>query len=545
MNSALLPSLPSTRLPAPAWLLLLLLVALAAVPVSDPDAVMHASIGRWMVEHRSLLPTPDPFVWTDAGADHQHEWAAQLLIGGLVKVFGLAGLRIYGALLAGLCGWMVWRALLFHGASVAHAAAGLGLWMVLVEPHLAPRPHLIGWAFAIGVLSWGLGDLRPWRQWRWLGWLLVTAAWANFHSSVLLVVVYAGLHWLATATTQWRRAGLQGLVSSPPLRQATLRLVVFSTGALMQPLGAGLVSYVLASQAIGRWSDEWLPLLRGDVWAERPAVLLAFAGLTLAVVAEAYRSRKSLATTWVFPGLPSAVACLLHAAMTRRMTVYALVAILWWARQRAERAQVTPLDRQPVGALISLLRRGQTWLAVALTGLALAPMTLVLGQPGSLRAGAFPTLATAFLQGSALQGRLFNPDPWGGWLAWQLWPHQQVFLDGRILISGSQVVADLVALQARGPGVAQIFARYNLELFVQRTRDYLLVPPPDPKQWRVAWWDRQAIVLVREGGPHWSENLKQLCAFYRDRPTLRTHTELPASWPPALVLSSALARCPP
>ena len=544
MTSPRSPSLLSARLPAATWLLLVLLVALAAVPVSDPDAVMHASIGRWMVEHRALLPTPDPFVWTDAGADHQHEWAAQWLIGGFVHAFGLTGLRIFGALLGGLCGWLVWQALRFHRASAAHATIGLGLWMVLVEPHLAPRPHLIGWACAIVVLAWGLGDAQPWGRRRALQWLLLTAAWANFHSSVLLVVAYAGLHWLTVVWTEWRVGGPSSLWSASSLRQATLRLVVFAAGTLMQPQGAGLLSYVLASQAIGQWSDEWLPLLRADVWEERPAVLLAFAALGVMVAGLVYRGRKDRLPAGGFPGLPAAVTSLLHAAVTRRMTVFALLAILWWAHRRALRPESDPQPQGPSEGLRGLLDRGQAWIAVVVTVLALGPMTLVLGQPGPLRAGAFPTLAGGFLQATDLKGRLFNPDPWGGWLAWQLWPNQQVFLDGRILLSGSQVVADLVALQARRPGVARLFAKYDLELLIQRTRDYQLVPPPDSAEWRVAWWDRQAIVLVRKGAQHWQGNLKQLCDFYHDRPTLTPHAELPARWPAALRLESALSHCP-
>ncbi len=533
---------PPARLTAPAWLLLGLLVALAAVPVSDPDAVMHASIGRWMVEHRSLLPTPDPFVWTDAGADHQHEWAAQLLIGALIQAFDLQGLRVFAALLAGLCGWLVWRALRFHGADLPRATAGLGLWMVLVEPHLAPRPHLLGWAFAVAVLAWGLGDPRPWRPRRWLLWLVVTACWANFHSSVLIAVAYASLHWLATAVAQWKASGGRGFSASLPVREATLRWTVIAAGALLQPLGPGLVRYVLASQAIGRWSDEWLPLLRADVWAQRPAVLLAFVGVAGAVAHQAWRSRRTQPISWRFPGLLAALFSLAHAAATRRMTVFVVVALLWWVQrspQNAEASDLAPADARPL-----LRSRGLAWLAAALAGLALGPMTLTLQQPGPLLAGAFPQLASTFLQATELQGRLFNPDPWGGWLAWQLAPRQKVFLDGRILLSGSQVVADLVALQARGPGVDAVFARYDLELLVQRTRDFQLVPPPDPRQWRLAWWDRQAMVLVRQGGPHWPANLQRLCQFYADRQQLRDHAQLPAAWPAQRQLPSAVANCP-
>lgn len=137
-----MPAAAQLRWPIAA--LLLLWLALGALPVSDPDALMHANIGRWMVQHGALLPTPDPFVWTDAGADHQHEWASQWLIGALVSGFGLQGLRIFGAAMALASAGLALLALRRHGASAVAATAALGSWMVLVQPHLAPRPHLLG-----------------------------------------------------------------------------------------------------------------------------------------------------------------------------------------------------------------------------------------------------------------------------------------------------------------------------------------------------------------------------------------------------------------
>lgn len=520
----------------PAGLLLLLWLALGALPVSDSDALMHANIGRWMVEHRALLPTPDPFVWTDAGADHQHEWAAQWLIGALVSGFGLHGLRIFGASLALACGLLVLAALRRAGARPAAAAAALGAWMVLVQPHLAPRPHLIGWALAIAVLGLGFADPKPWRGRRLLGWAAVLVIWANFHSSVLIAPIYAGLHFAEQLWRRWRSGST--LVD----REALLRLGVAAGATLLQPLGPGLLGYVLRSQAIGAWSDEWLPLFAADVGRQRPAVWLVFAAVTLAVVAAAVRGRRAPAEAdapappidLTFPGIWPAVFSLAHGAYTRRMTVFVLLALLWLVRRLPS-----------LGRWREVPQGRWAWFAAALTALAIGPDVALLAQPGPLQSGAFPQLSTAFLKASGLRGRLFNPDPWGSYLSWQLGPGQKVFLDGRILLSGPQVVADVVALQARPPGVDKVFARYNLDLLIQRTADFRQVPPPDPQQWRLAWWDRQAVVLVRFSGPSGYENRQRLCQFYRDRPAAQAQARLPDGWGSRARLEAALDQCPP
>ncbi|MBM4342098.1 MAG: hypothetical protein FJ100_01780 [Deltaproteobacteria bacterium] len=478
------------------WLAGVPLCALALQPISDSDVPMHAAVGRWMLRQGAILPTPDPLVWTDRGGDAPHEWLAQGVLGAVADAAGLGALRMVLLALAVGCLLLLARSLRRAGAGPAATAALLVGWTAAVAPHLAMRPHVFGWWAALAVLGLGLADPRPWSLRCAVGWGVATALWANLHSSAVAAPLYAALAWVDAA---WHaRADLRGAW----WRQPTLRWIAVAAGALCQPLGPGIVPYVLRSQAInGPLSDEWQGLLRADVLRDHPQVVAVWAAAAVAVAMALRTPRLS------FPGVVAAAFALAHAAWTRRMTVFLFVPALLAGRRWGQWLGWRPL----------------AWVAVAMAWAAWVPDAVQ--RAWSLPAidgRVFPVKAAAFLHQTGLRGRLFNPDPWGGYLSWQLAPQYQVFLDGRWLLAGEQVVRDGLAMQIRRPGVDALFERYGIEVFLQRTADYVQVPPPDPTRFALAWRDGQAVVLVRKG-PNWMDNVAKVCAFYRSFAWLAPH----------------------
>lgn len=489
------------------------LILAALRPIADSDVPMHAAVGRYLLQHHRFLPTPDPLVWTDKGGDHPHEWLAQGLIGWVADTGGLGALRPLLALVAALCGWLllrIGRRLALDGAQQAMLVIA---WTVAVSPHLAMRPHVLGWACALAVIGLGVGDPRPWTRRMALMWLGMVALWANLHASVLIAPVYAVL---AGLDVVWQhRRNLRGL----PWRQPALRLGVCAAGALCQPMGPQLLTYVAQSQAInGALSDEWQPLLQADVLQGHPLVVAVLALAALGAVLTVARGG--------WPGPVSAATAVVHAAGTRRMTVFLFVPLLAGLAALGSRAGGTVRWAARLATLVALLAAGvdaASWI----------------DRPALARS-AYPQRAAAFLRHTALQGHLFNPDPWGGYLSWVLYPQQKVYLDGRWLLAGSQTVTDGIALQARQHDVGPLVHHYDLEIFVQRSADYAQVPPLDPAQWRMAWQDSLAVVLVRTGR-HWPGNLARICSFYQQFPNLIDH----ARWnqPRRLQVGAVLDHC--
>jgi hypothetical protein len=526
-----------------AWLWMAIAVAilaatLGAAPLGDPDEFMHAALGRWMVQHGHLTPTPDPLVWSDRGGDAPHEWLAQLAMGVLVSDGDLAPLRWLKAALVVAAASLVWSPLYRRrqgsAAPAAWPLAAVSTWLLLVAPHVAMRPHLLAWLPALWWTLWALPHDQPWTRRHWLAAAVVLVVWANLHSSVLIAPLYAGAWWLGSAWMQRRPLRCE--------RQRGLQTAMATVLALCQPMGAGIIGYVWRSQQINaRWSDEWQPLLAADVrdampllWLAWWAIALAVAVLTVHLVLR--RLRGDALESWT-GGWLAAVMAVVHAAATRRMTLFLAVPIAWLA----------------VAAVRRMSRAVWGWLIATVACSGLAPWLGAALQPSTLQTSAFPLHATAFLEVTRPQGRLANPDPWGGWLAWHLHPPQQVMADGRWLLGGSDVIASLLALQARAPSAEAVAARYGIEVFIERARDAAHTPALDPAQWLLAWRDKTAVVWLRRG-PHLTDNIARICGFYASRPALQHRARWPApSRPPhpavagrlsAADVPSVLSRCP-
>ena len=507
------------------WLACLPLVLVALQPIADSDVPMHATVGRWMVEHRALLPTPDPLVWTDRGGDRPHEWLAQVVIGAVAVAGEWAALRLLLVAMVLGCAVTLLRAAKQQGIEPLGRVWLLLGWTAVVAPHVAMRPHVLGWLLAIAVLGIGLGDPQPWRKRKISLWFCLAVLWANLHSSALVAPLYAGIG-LAQALWSGRQELRSGNWRLQSLRQPLVRLGVVAVAVLCQPMGVGMVGYVLYSQAInGALSDEWQPLLAADVWAEHPGIVALWAALLAWTVAALLRPAQPHHHS-LFPGGLAGLFALAHAALTRRMTVFLVLTGLFALRRWPLTAAVGSLPAFAVAlalACAAYAPPAQQFAALwPKQWTALAPRKATGAADTALDARAFPVKAAAFLQHTGLRGRLLNPDPWGGYLSWQLYDHQQVFLDGRWLLAGEQVVRDGLAMQVRGPTAQRLFTDYGIEILIQRSSDYLQVPPPDPSQWRLGWRDARAVVLVRTG-PNWPHNLQQICRFFSRFGSLAAH----------------------
>src|SRR5947209_15569905 len=93
-----------------------LLLGIFSTEISDPDFWWHLRTGQYIMEQRAL-PVPDPFAYTTALArpaypaeprtrsfNLTHEWLAQVLMFGIYRAGGFAGIVLGRATaLAGFC----------------------------------------------------------------------------------------------------------------------------------------------------------------------------------------------------------------------------------------------------------------------------------------------------------------------------------------------------------------------------------------------------------------------------------------------------------
>ena len=494
-------------------------------PLKEGDEWMHLAIGRWMLAHGTLLPSPDPLIWHDLGGDLQHEWLAQVVLAGVTQLLGFAGLRLLrGVLIAAAAGLV---AHLLHRASQRWSAAlaGTALWWLVTQPHAAARPHILGWLFALAVLGVLLAKPDPWSRRRWLAYGVLLVVWAQAHSSQIVAPVCVGLHTLGLAWTRWRAA-------QPPLDRPWLaRTLLAGAAVFAQPCGWQLLPYALRSPKVAEGLvEEWAPTWAPDIWHVQPWVPLALAALLLAVLVAARQPRSP-----TFPNLLPALLASVESLHTRRMTFFAWLPLLFVV------GRLRVAVPAAVRTALALAVAGGVWWTVGRVPAIWPENDWVLGN--------FPVAATQFLAMTPLQGRLFNPDPWGGWLAWWLKGSLQPSTDGRMLMAGRQWALDSQAIQAHAPDAEKLLRTQDIAIVVQRRADWLRTRPLDPQQFALAWVDDTAVVILRRN-KDFAANVQASCRFYGTHPELAAlaqwpmRLQAPPGQPSPTDVPSILLSCP-
>jgi hypothetical protein len=455
--------------------------------LGDGDTGWHIRTGEYILDHG--VPAHDLFSFSRAGQPwFAWEWLSEAIFAQFHRWWGLEGVAVLGALLvclpvALLFAWLLRRGVgAWVGLATALAAASAA------SVHYLARPHLFSLVLLVAGL-WVLDEDRrsptPWL------WTLVPMAgfWANLHAGFAAWLGMLGLLAAVNALERNRMAlGRYGLLAA-----------LSTLATLVNPYGWELHRHVfdfLGSQWIAEHVEEFQsPRIRSEN-------TLIFALLLLAGVAVAARVRRpqwfeaSLVLGCGFAALRSA----------RYIPWFAVVAAPpiascvagWWAR----RAEQSPA-RSPLRVLWeSSHALGERWhvtvwmpLLGALAVLAVLPAGGLADFPEQF----FPVLAVSRNSSLASSGaaRILTSDQWGDYLIYRLYPRARVFYDGRSDFYGDAIGEDYRVLLLAGRRSREVMARYGFTvalLPLDWPLGQILERDPD---WRVAYRDRQAVLLVR------------------------------------------------
>ena len=496
-------------------------------PLKEGDEWMHLSIGRWMLQHGTLLPAPDPLIWNDRGGDLQHEWLAQVVLAGVTQLLGFAGLRLLRGVLIATAAALVAHLLQRASQRWSATLGGTAIWWLVTQPHAAARPHVLGWVFALLTLGVVLAHPGRWSRRRWLTYGALLVVWAQAHSSQIVAPVFVGLHTLGLMWARWR-------MGEPPLDRPWLaRTLIAAIAVFLQPCGWQLLPYALRSPKVAEGLvEEWAPTWAADIWRIQPWIPLMLGALLVGVLVIAVWRRKPW--TDAFPNLLPALLASVEGLHTRRMTFFSWLPLLFVVGQL--RLAIPAAAR----TLLAFAIAGSVWWTVGRVPEVWPENDWVQGN--------FPVATTQFLASTPLQGRLFNPDPWGGWLAWWLKGRLQPSTDGRMLMAGRQWALDGLAIQAHAPQAESLLQQNAIAIVLQRSSDWLRIRPLDPQQFALAWVDDTAVVILRRG-ENFAQNVAATCAFYAKQPRLASmgrwpmRLQAPPGQPSPTDVPSALDLC--
>ena len=503
------------------WLIVLAL----AQPLVSGDLWWHLHTGQWIVENGEL-PATDPFSHTAGDTPWTLEEYGSQVLYALIHdhLGGLTALRVVGTLLALLVLYCVFRTAR-RAVAAPWAAFFTALFALLFALKWELRPHLTSVFFLLWIESAlfprsRTGERHDPGPRQWLAIFLLTAVWVQLHAEALFVPIFTA-------------AGLIGAFLGGHLehdggaRRVKAWLIAFVcavAGNLCSPFGTKPIVYALFHRAVPQqfieeWFRPWVlpgdprfaPLTMGVFVAtvigfaigsvtvanqalarfggeRRPARVLSWEriGFLAVCVVMALQARRFFFLLW-FPLLDAGLLMLRtrHALATSRAVPAALALAL-----------ALPLSRSHYVALgQKALERGD-WSEVTSAEL-------------------FPVHAMEVIRDAGLEGNLYHPYEWGGFLGFWLREKCPVFIDGRTVLFGDVIVERWTAERDRSVA-AEVFERRDVRIVVMdRLVDHgegvYAWRPPRHEEWRRAWADRRIVVWVRAED---EENLERLRAYY-------------------------------
>lgn len=503
----------------------LVAVGLATLgPITSGDLWWHLRTGEWILAHGEL-PKVDPFSHT-AGDTHWvlQEYGSQVLFALFYELGGFWALKALGALL----GLAILVVVFFRARAelrTSWAVAFTALFALLFALKWELRPHLISLLFFFWLerclfprgrtLTAKRFATPPPRRLLELG--LLAMVWVQLHAEAL----FAPLLTLAVATG----AGVAVLREKASPRHALVWAGMFGAalvGSLASPLFAEPHVYALVGRGVPQlYIEEWFRpwVLPGDprfapvslaVFGAYWAALAVGLGFVLVKLRRRFAhapgnavtqpSAPLLAREVSWERLAFLAGCLLFAISARRffwLTWFPLLdAFAWWLHHRKNKVGVAHF----------------AWAVTLACGVA----TLCTHYPAaawrSIEHGRgaevvddtlFPVHAANFARDAGLEGKLFHPYEWGGYLGFVT--EQPVFIDGRTVLFEKVIPERWLAENDLGQRQQVLEARgvdiIVMDRFVE-TPAGLAPWQPGGGKWVAAWVDERAVVWVRRGSPN-------------------------------------------
>jgi len=435
----------------------------------DGDAALHWKLGSWMLEHRTVIRVDSLSHTHSQGTVIAKEWLSELLWGIVGKARGWSGLVLLAALLIATTLYLLQRQLESEGTDALLATLLTLLAAGTCSMHWLARPHLVTHLLVV-VFNW---QLRAFQRGRFPGrmlfvWLVpLMGLWVNLHGAFPVGLVLIGIYLLGNIGRRPEQIRNMKLL-------ATL-LATCTAATLLNPNGwnlhAVILQYLQQPQFVGGVNEFLPPNFHAANTRGFELMLLVLAVILLGMRLRWERVDILLVGIWGYFALHS----------VRNLPIVALVVTPVFAEHFRNR---WPSSSRQFAA------DGRIWMAAAVAVvLAFQPHT----EPSP---DALPVGAVRFLHEhpEVVQGRVFNPDHWGGYLLLQL-ADQPVFIDSRHEFYGIKLVRDYLQVVRGEPGWLEILERYEVRWTLMPTGHPLNQLLALRKGWRRVYVDRTASIF--------------------------------------------------
>jgi hypothetical protein len=480
----------------------------------DAGIGWHIRNGQQMLQTHSITRV-DSFSSTMSGqAWYAWEWLYDALIAAIHGSWGLNGVVSFSALVIASTFTIALRIALRRGASLPVAPILLSLAIGGCSIHLLARPHLVSWLCA--VLWFQIVDSaavpsnsKKLRRLYWLPVLMLV--WVNVHGGfvfglALLVLYIAGgwIQYFATGDADQRRK------VGELHRQLGIVTVLSFLVTFLNPYGFRLHQHIygyLTDRFLMNHIDEFLSPNFHHVPQQCFEILILITILALAISFRKLTASQLLVVLF-------AVTSGLFAS--RNLPISSLILILIIAplvsetlSETATRSDIAPWLRTAVGSLCSfglrmermeLSFRGHLWPVMGVI-----VCLWICGHGGMLGAtqlmdarfdaGRFPVQAVEVISYRGIDGPIFCPDTWGGYLIYQLYPGTKVVVDDRHDLYGSEFFKDYLNVVQVHPGWDKVLDENHVTRILMPTDSSLTVLLRQRPEWVVVHEDETAVLF--------------------------------------------------
>ena len=515
---------PLTFLAKPAVLLVFTAIAVLVLFMTRFaafDAWWHLKAAELMLED-GRVPTEDMFSFTAEGNRWVYQsWLASLVLYGIYNLGDIPAMILARAAVLSAAFGMSWVAARRRGVSAGIASVVIIVcafqtrWRALTRPHLFS--FLMFMAFYL-VLQHAL--TRPQRpeqeseptveplsrsNKKWLLLLpALTVLWTNLHAGFLSGILLIGAFGAGEAVRLLQARGWPNVVkaflkepSGSRLRTLVVICLLCIAASVITPYGPHILFYpfrLLFGVETVRNINEWQPTpFETDFlifWMVHGLYVLVFLRSILFAVGR-NRFRTELPRITVDLLLAGgfgflAIRSVRHLSWCMLLAAPVLGYHLW--RVAAE--------NQGEG---QARKKAKVYAAVVFAlGLSLV-MTHVANKKAfgfAPRPGRAPVQACDWLEKNEIFGRPYHNYEWGGYLIWRLWPRQKVFIDGRCLVYGDEIIGQYLQVKAADEGWRSVLQQWDVDMLILRYQHDDWAHMFDSDRWRCVYWDDHSVVAL-------------------------------------------------
>ncbi len=465
---------------------------------ADGDLGHHLTIGRLMVESREI-PRTDPFSFrTEGKLAIPHEWLMQIFLYGIDALLGLDGIVVFAAILIALAFTLVYTESARRSQSIPFALIFAFLAAAASSIHWITRPHLITF---ILIAIWVASMESLWRgeHRRWWLFPILMLLWANLHglfvAGIIVWIIYL--------------AGYVGeiiLGRKGELRTGLGRDLLLAGGSslpvtLLTPSGWRIWETIFSLAGSPIITQITLEYKSANFQEAGYIPFLLFLGLTLVGLAQAkvklFLPRAFILAGWVLLSLYSA------RNIPLAVIVIAPIAAEVFSRWADAIWKENPIQRFHLSlARIDNQLKGHIWpiaCVILVTGALLSGVKMDIEQKGNqFDPEIFPVQAVEWLKENLPEGHMFNDSNWGGYLLYNFWPGQKIFMDGHTHVFGEELTKEYLDVISLAPGWEGTLDKYAV--------GWIIIPMDSPlaqeleqlPNWSITYTDSTAVIFERK-----------------------------------------------